>query len=160
LSQGYGQVTFGGKNRRVQRLFYEQFKGPIPESKELHHCCDNINCVNPAHLVAVSPKEHRRLHYGKPEPAVERYRRIRAAMTPEQIVAYNARARTLAKARRERDPEYSRALARAKYARRRVRAIARDPEGYRAKRRVAHARYPRRKRDRLWGFVSPERPAL
>jgi hypothetical protein len=51
--------------------------------------------------------------------------------------------------RRKRDPEKARALDRAKYAR----AIARDPEGFRARRRMIAARYRRRKRDRLWGFV-------
>jgi len=138
LSQGYGQVTLGGKKRVVHRLFYEHFKGPLPEGKELHHLCDNTNCVNPAHLLAVTSKEHHALHYGS-RPDV---------LSPSQIAARNARIVTLARMRRHRDPQKARALARAKYARR----IACDRGGYRAKRRAIEARYRRRKNDLLWGF--------
>jgi hypothetical protein len=127
LSQGYGQVTIGGKNHGVQRLFYEQFRGPIPEGLELHHLCDNRNCVNPAHLLAVSSKEHHALHY------------------PSKFPTRNAHIVALARERRHRDPDKARALDRVK----RARAIARDPEGFRAKRRAIQARYRQRQRDRL-----------
>jgi hypothetical protein len=130
LSQGYGQVTLGGKNRLVHRLFYEHFEGPIPEGMELHHRCDNTNCVNPEHLQAVSSKEHHAFHY------------------PSVFATRNAQIAAWARERRHRDPQKARALARAKYARR----IARDPGGYRAKRRAIEARYRRRKNDLLWGF--------
>jgi hypothetical protein len=123
LSQGYGQVSLGGKSYYVHRLVYEQFCGPIPADMELHHLCDNTNCVNPSHLLPVNRTEHRKFH-------------------PVPIKL------DLSNARRKRDPEHARALDRAKYARR----IARDPEGFRAKRRAIEARYRRRKNDLLWGF--------
>jgi hypothetical protein len=134
LIQGYAQVTIAGKNRRVHRLVYEKLHGPIPEGMELHHFCDNKNCVNPAHLLLVNSKEHHALHHG-----------------PSPFASPNARIAAWARQRRHRDPEKARALDRAKYARRK----ARDPQGYRAKRRVIEARYRRRKTDRLWGFAPP-----
>jgi hypothetical protein len=98
----------------VQRLFYEQFRGPIPEGMELHHLCDNTNCVNPTPLLALTSKEHHALHY-RSGPDV---------LSPSQIAARNACIVALARERRQRDPQKARALARAKYARR----IAAIPE--------------------------------
>jgi hypothetical protein len=140
----------------VHRLIYESFCGPIEDGLEIHHWCENKRCCNPSHMLAVSRQGHEKYHHWpkpvakryRPKLMAERYRLKRAAMTPEQIAAYNAHANTLAKARRQRDPEKARALERAKYARR----IARDPEGYHAKRRVIDACRRRRKNDLLWGF--------
>lgn len=61
---GYGKFGAGGKYGRTllaHRWAYEQANGPIPSGHQLHHLCDVGRCVNPDHLVAVTPKGHRAL---------------------------------------------------------------------------------------------------
>ena len=43
------------------RFSYGCFVDNIPEGYDIHHVCKNKLCVNPAHLQAVSKKEHGRL---------------------------------------------------------------------------------------------------
>jgi HNH endonuclease len=49
----YGYVYLDGKTRWLHRLFYEAFKGPIPENTEIDHLCRVRHCCNPEHLEAV-----------------------------------------------------------------------------------------------------------
>ena len=53
--QGYGSVTWNGKQWRAHRLVYELLVGPIP-TETLDHLCRNRKCVNPAHLEPASNK--------------------------------------------------------------------------------------------------------
>lgn len=59
-SAGYGEV--GGGNRRgtrqAHRASYETFVGPIPPGLWLDHLCRTRDCVNPAHLEAVTIREN------------------------------------------------------------------------------------------------------
>ena len=60
MSNGYGQAARGGRDgmQLAHRLFYERLVGPIPIDKEIDHVCRVKNCVNPAHLEAVTHLEN------------------------------------------------------------------------------------------------------
>lgn len=51
-----------GRSRLAYRVYYERFVGPIPQGSHLHHECGVTECVHPAHLRPVTPREHRRAH--------------------------------------------------------------------------------------------------
>jgi len=46
----------------AQRAYYEMEHGEISHGLEIHHLCANTECVNPAHLIAVSRTDHRKIH--------------------------------------------------------------------------------------------------
>lgn len=52
LPTGYGSIIFKKRNWRVHRLMYTIEVGPIPDGMVIMHQCDNIVCINPAHLKA------------------------------------------------------------------------------------------------------------
>lgn len=63
---GYGYINVGkGIPRRVHRVSYEHFVGPIPDGLTIDHLCANVLCVNPDHLEAVTLQENKR-RGGKP----------------------------------------------------------------------------------------------
>lgn len=50
------------KRVAAHRAVYELFVGAIPEGHHLHHLCFQCACVNPDHLVPMTPSEHMREH--------------------------------------------------------------------------------------------------
>lgn len=48
--RGYGRIQVNKKKRRVHRVAYELWIGPIPVGHGVLHSCDNPPCFNPEHL--------------------------------------------------------------------------------------------------------------
>lgn len=57
-SAGYGQMKHFGKMRKVHRIAYELWRGPITPGLHLDHLCRNPACANPDHLEPVTPREN------------------------------------------------------------------------------------------------------
>lgn len=62
-SGGYGLLRAAdGRNTPAHRVAYELLIGPIPDGLEIDHVrdrgCRHRNCVNPAHLEAVTHREN------------------------------------------------------------------------------------------------------
>lgn len=60
VPNGYGQIQANGRPRGVHRLAYEAWVGPIPDGLEVDHLCRVRDCINPAHLEAVTHLENLR----------------------------------------------------------------------------------------------------
>jgi hypothetical protein len=58
LYNGYGRVGYKGTSSNPHRVSYMLLKGPIPRGLQVDHLCRVRNCVNPAHLELVTPREN------------------------------------------------------------------------------------------------------
>lgn len=63
FTKGYGVSWLDGRMRRVHVWAWEQEHGLVPEGKELHHRCGHRACYEVAHLVALTPAEHKAAHF-------------------------------------------------------------------------------------------------
>jgi len=48
--RGYGTFWDDGMARAAHKVAYELSTGEVPDGKYVHHTCDNVLCMNPAHL--------------------------------------------------------------------------------------------------------------
>jgi hypothetical protein len=64
----YGTVNYSRKGGAgtggiaAHRFAYETLVGPIHDGHVLHHTCERPGCVNPAHLMPLTPGEHAQEH--------------------------------------------------------------------------------------------------
>lgn len=67
LGYPYIGVRNGGSmiRYRAHRWFYERYVGDLEDGTHIHHRCENKMCVNPVHLLMVSPADHGQLHVGR-----------------------------------------------------------------------------------------------
>lgn len=54
--RGYGVVYFEGRQQLAHRAIYTILVGDIPNGFEVDHLCRVVQCVNPEHLQAVTPR--------------------------------------------------------------------------------------------------------
>jgi hypothetical protein len=60
--QGYAAKMIHGEVVGLHRYMWEQLRGPIPAGMHIHHICGVRHCLNPQHMMVVTPGEH--LHLG------------------------------------------------------------------------------------------------
>ena len=55
---GYALIYRDNKTQLAHRAIYKLIFGDIPDGMQLDHLCRNRNCIKPAHLEVVTPKEN------------------------------------------------------------------------------------------------------
>lgn len=90
--RGYGQLGIQGRSFRAHRVFFERFKGPIPEGLCVLHHCDNPPCVNPDHLYAGTQLDNARDRISRKRNAVQsRSANSNAKLTERQVCEIRSR---------------------------------------------------------------------
>jgi hypothetical protein len=137
-----GRPVFRGD--KAYRVMYRLRVDDVPERFHVHHKCENSACVNPRHLVALSPEAHRAVHATKDHALKERiyrgeWRRIKTEKALAEQLARERRERQWREQERlaeEQLREYERL---AEEQRQRVAAIAAEEARKREERRKKRA---------------------
>lgn len=59
-TDGYGRMSFGGRQQLAHRVMYQVTRGPIPRGMQIDHTCGVRHCVRPEHLAVVTVAENAR----------------------------------------------------------------------------------------------------
>lgn len=59
--KGYPVKYVGDTQYKVHRKVYSDIYGGITEGNQIHHLCEVKQCINPSHLVEVTPAHHSQL---------------------------------------------------------------------------------------------------
>ena len=134
----YGTVHFEGKQQLAHRIFFEHFRGKIPDGLILDHLCCNTICVNPFHLDPVTRRVNTLRGFKNPAAGNSRKQHCKRghAFTEENTI----RRRNGWRACRQCSQDYSRASW--------GRSIRDNPER-RAKERERGRRYYRANQEKL-----------
>jgi hypothetical protein len=92
------------KGEYAYRIMYELRKGNIPPGSHIHHKCFNSQCLNPRHLIALSPQAHRAVH-SNPERAEYIYANARSVDVSYEGPAVPMRPPKYEEPVRQRSPE-------------------------------------------------------
>lgn len=78
-SNGYGQLwdADAGQMRNAHRVLYERRHGPLSENTDVHHRCEQKDCVRLNHLKPMSAAKHQRIHRQSAKLNYEAAERIR-----------------------------------------------------------------------------------
>lgn len=57
-SNGYGVITFNGRQTTTHRVMYQLVAGDVPDGMEVDHTCSRRDCINPEHLQVVTHAEN------------------------------------------------------------------------------------------------------
>lgn len=60
--EAYGVIFFDGKKHLAHRVAYEVWVGEIEPGNHIHHSCFQRSCINPEHLLQVTPSQHSKIH--------------------------------------------------------------------------------------------------
>lgn len=91
-SNGYARLKYGGKTQGAHRWSYIAFVGPIPETTDVCHKCDNRRCINPAHLFLGSRKDNM-------QDAVDKDRQAKGFSLPQTVLSDDDKAKIVALAK-------------------------------------------------------------
>lgn len=91
-SHDYGSFWFKGRNLGAHKVAFMLFVAPVPIGILVRHSCDNIRCVNPAHLLLGSQKENMADCLQRGRFAVARH--PSAKLSPEKILEMRGMARS------------------------------------------------------------------
>lgn len=58
----YHGSLVGGRRDQLHRLVFELLVEPIEPGNHVHHECETPACINPAHLVQLTPSDHAARH--------------------------------------------------------------------------------------------------